>query len=254
MTYAVTLNQEVCHEVRLGRFTAPRGVVPVVPTDDALTGYCHIEIRTPGENELYLAAVCGGRRTHLPAIEKYVVDLSGRRGTRRISEAEWEGATELPRSENRFYPVRPEDRGVQHKGPVLERSGSGWAGRGSGPVDSLLSQSMNRGAVNSWDGYDITYTFLDPSSFGKRNRVQGRYWVDIYDTGSGQPLVRIQGSFHGAEPYHFQGEAAWYGDRYYVMPIGRTLWDQYEFNLRRLLICDVDAAARKSEPVLRERK
>jgi hypothetical protein len=155
MTYTVTLNPEVCHEVRLGRLTAPRSVVPLSP-DDADSGHCRIEIREAGERELYLTAVCGGRRTHLPAIEKYAVDLSGRRSTRRISEAEWEGATELPRSENRFYPVSPEDRGVQYKGPVLERSGPGWAGRGSGPVDSLLSQSMNRGAVNSWDGYDIT--------------------------------------------------------------------------------------------------
>jgi hypothetical protein len=252
MTYTVTLNPEVCREVRLRRFTAPRGVVPTVPTDDASTGYCHIEIRWPGEKELYLTAVCGGRRVSKVAPEKYAVDLSGRKGTRRISDEEWQSAVQLPRSENGFSP-RPDDRGVQYNGPLLEKSGPRWAGIGDEPPRTLLSSSMNRAAVNSWDGFDITHSFLDPTSFGKRNKIQGQYWIDVYETGNARPLVRIQGSFHGAEPYKFQSHEAWYSDRYFLLPVGGTMGSG-DFNLRRLLVCDVDAAAHKTDTMLKERK
>ena len=47
--------------------------------------------------------------------------------------------------------------------------------------------------------------------------------MDIDNTGSGERMIQIEGSFNGAEPYVFQGQAAWYGDRYYVMPVGNTL-------------------------------
>ena len=66
-------------------------------------------------------------------------------------------------------------------------------------------------------------------------------------------MVRLKGSFDGAEPYTFQEGAVWFGDRYYVLPMGRTMGSG-EFSLRRLLVCDVDAAARKAETVLKERK
>jgi len=135
-----------------------------------------------------------------------------------------------------------------------EKSGPKWAGIGEGTVGSFISHDLARLAVNSWDGVDITYSFLDPTSFGQRNKIKGQFWVDIYDIASEQRLIQIQGTFRGAEPGNFQGHAAWYGDRYYVMPVGGTLGSG-EFSLRRLLICDVDAAERsQGNTVLRERK
>jgi hypothetical protein len=92
--------------------------------------------------------------------------------------------------------------------------------RGSGPIKTFLSLSGNRAAVNSWDGVDEVYGFMDLDELFKSSKINGYYWVDIYETSSGQPLVRIQGSFHGAEPCVFQGHAAWYSDRYYIFPIG----------------------------------
>lgn len=248
MTYTVTLNADVCHDMRLGRFTVPAGTSP---RPDVSTGYCHPELRSAGETQLYLTAACHQRGdTWLPAPQKYAVDLIRPRAVRRISEVEWQAAPQLPWAGFGGLDPHPTDRGIQYKGPLLERSGPKWTGVGNGPVRTQLSLSLTRAAVNSWDGFDITYSFLDPTSFGKRNKVVGQYWVDIYETSSGRALLRIRGSFHGAEPYQFQGQAAWYSDRYYVLPIGGTMGNG-EFSLRRLLICDVDAAARKGDTGLK---
>lgn len=253
MTYTVTLNPDVCHEVHLGRLTAPKGTLPVIPFDDVSTGYCRPEVRSAGEDKLFVTAGCHGPRNNwIPSQEKYSVDLSAGARTRRISEAEWESATELPWSEGGMYPKLAEDS-VAYKGPPLRRSGPKWMGIGAGPPWSHLSRTGARAAVNSWDGFEITYTFLDPTSLFARDKVKGDYWVDIYETNSGRPLIRIQGSFHGAEPSMFLGEAAWYSDRYYVMSVGGTTHG-YEFSLRHLLICDADAAIRKGNNVLKERK
>jgi hypothetical protein len=251
MTYTVTPNADVCHDMRLGRFTVPSGAAPV---SNVSTGYCHPELRSAGETQLYVTAACHQRGdTWLPAPQKYSVDLNRSRAVRRISEAEWQAAPQLPwNGTAKGIIPNAQDRGVQYKGPLLERSGPRWQGIGGGSLlpETFLSQSASRAAVNSWDGFDITYSFLDPTSFGKRNKVEGQYWVDIYETSSGRALLRIRGSFHGAEPYQFQGQAAWYSDRYYVIPVGGTMGSG-EFSLRRLLICDIDAAARKGDTGLK---
>ena len=175
--------------------------------------------------------------------------MSGGKGAHLITEKEWEAGNELLRTENGLFP-RPEDSAVVYQGPPMPRSGPKWEGTGGngGPLRTLFTATSNRAAVNSWDGVDITYSFLDPTSLFQRNKVQGSYWIDIYETATAKPLVRIQGSFSGAEPYEFQEHrAGWYSDRYYVLPVGHAA-DTYHFNLRRLLICDVDAASVKAAP------
>lgn len=108
--------------------------------------------------------------------------------------------------------------------------------------------------MNSWDGFDIAHTFLDPTAVFQRDKIRGKYWIDIFNTALGERVIQIQGAFNDAEPYMFQGQASWYGSRYYVMPVGGTLWTG-EFGLRRLLICDVEAATRQgNESGLKQRK
>jgi len=249
MNYTVTLNADVCHEVRLGRFTVP---ADTSGRRDVGTDYCHPELRSAGETRLYLTAACHQRgEVWLPAPQKYAVDLNGPKTLGRISEADWERAPQLPWSGNGLAPSAI-DTGIHYKGLFLERSGPRWAGVGNGPVRTHMSFGLTRAAVNSWDGFDVTYSFLDQTSFLKRDKVVGKYWIDIYGTRSGEALLRIKGSFHGAEPYQFQGQAAWYSERYYVIPIGGTMGNG-EFSLRRLLICDIDAASGKSKTVLKER-
>ena len=249
VSYHTTLNPEACHEVHLGRFTIPKRVAFL---QDAYTGYCRVALRSGGETVLYFGMVClepGG----FPSPEKYAVDLSGRTRTHRIDDEEWRSAQEVRSSLRTIHP-RPEDAGIQYKGPVLPRSGPEWFGEGAGnPAPSHLSLTGIRAAVNSWDGFEIIYSFLDPTSLFKRSKVKGRYWVDLYDTRSAKPLIRIQGSFHGAAPSSFLGYAGFYSDRYYIMPVGGTTHG-YEFSLRRLLVCDADAASHKDNSGFKERK
>jgi hypothetical protein len=250
VTYQVTLNPNACHEVHLGRFTVPKGAAAGM--DHVEAGNCHPDIRTNNEVELYVGIECTNNLTRwLLSPQKYAVDLNRTR-YHRITEEAWQAAKPLSWSVSGLSP-QPEEPGVHYRGPLLERSGPSWSGKGwNTPLRTLLNNSGDRAAVNSWDGVNDVGTILDPTWNG-RNHIKGQFWVDIYETDSAKPLVRIKGSFNGAEPFHFQSQAAWYGDRYYVLPVGGTLGNG-EFGLQRLLICDADAAARKDNTRLKDRK
>jgi hypothetical protein len=109
-------------------------------------------------------------------------------------------------------------------------------------------------AVFSWDGFNIRYSFMDPTSFGRRSRVEGRYWVDLYEAVSGLRLVTIEGSFKGVSPETFlESGPVWYGS-YFVMPMGGLVGGGSSILLQKLLICDADAVSRKRDPSLKEKK
>src|SRR4029077_13251703 len=132
MTYTLTLNPDVCHEVYVGRLTLP---VKAFPVSEVSTGWCRPEIRAAGELELFVTASCAGpRAAWFLSTEKYAVDLSNRRDSRRISETEWQAAAQLSSNDNHgIYPL-PSDRGIHYKGPLLARSAPRWTGvGGSGP-------------------------------------------------------------------------------------------------------------------------
>ncbi|HLX43174.1 MAG TPA: hypothetical protein VKR43_07055 [Bryobacteraceae bacterium] len=251
MTYQVPLYPDTCHEVHLGSFTVPKGAAAGM--DHVEAGNCHPDISTNNEVELYVGIECTNNLTRwLLSPQKYAVDLNRTSRYHRITEEAWQAAKPLLRSTDGFFP-RTDEPGVRYRGPVLERSGPSWSGKGfNAPLPTFLNNSKNRIAVNSWDGINDVGSILDPTWSG-RNHIKGDFWVDIYETESARPLVRIKGSFKNAEPYHFQNEAAWYGDRYYVLPVGGTLGNG-EFGLQRLLICDADAAARKDNTRLKDRK
>lgn len=251
VTYRVTENPEACHDVHLGGWMS---VPPGVIAQNVETGNCRYEFRGGEETLLYVTGVCKARTVWLPAPQKYSVDLSHSYRVRRISDAAWEAAPPLPWSSGGIQPLAGQN-GVQYRGPVLERSAPKWAGEGySQPIRAPLNSSMNRMAVNSWDGINEVHSFMNPASFGLRDKVKGQYWIDIYDTASGERLVKIEGSFKGVGPYVFQGHEAWYGDRYFVMPLGRGLDGSASMSLQRLLICDVNSAGRNDKTRLKERK
>jgi len=251
LTYQVTLSPNACHEIQLPRLTKPR---EIGWTDSVNLGYFHYELRSAGETKIYIGVVTGiGRLNPMDPVfsvrEKYAVDLRRTSNVRRLDETLWQSALPLSRAtEGNYLPKDPEDRGIRvGGGPLLEKSGPRWAGVGEGPVKASMSWTMSRAAVNSWDGYDITYSILDPTAVFKRDKVAGLYWIDIYETLSGASLVKIQGSFRNVHPFEFQGYAtAWYADRFYVMPLNR--------DMRRLLICDADLASRKDNKTLKERE
>ena len=251
VTYRVTLNPGACHEVHLGRLSVPRYCSELI--HDVNTGQCQYGIRSAGNSTLYLTAVCSDIRT-CTAPQKYAVDLRHPDRVHRIDDTAWQAATPLAVS-GLGKGISPNEgqRGVAYHGPLLEKSGPRWKGIGGSLLQSFLSASLNRAAVNSWDGYDVVYSALDPSSYGQRDKVEGQYWIDIFDAPSGQRLVMIQGTFKGIAPVNFQGSAAWYSDRYYVVPLGPPMFAA-DFGMGRLLVCDLDAAASKDKPVLEERK
>lgn len=257
ITYQVTLNPAACHEVHVGKFTVPSDL----PPDIVSTDYFDYKIRPGGESVIFIAAAYGAAAYGVPAgqrltPEKYAVDLSRPKSFRRLSETEWQSGMELKWSDQRGVdPSSPGSRGVQYlRSPVLEKSGPKRAGLGRPglPLKARFSVNMTRAAVNSWDGFDLVNNPLEFS--WHRNKVEGDYWVDIYEVASATPLVRFNGAFKKSQPYQFQGHASWYADRYYVMPMGKFLEPGWRVGMERLLVCDADAAARKIEGSLRERK
>jgi hypothetical protein len=252
VSYRVTLNPDACHEIHLGRLSVPRYCGELI--HDVNTSQCHYEIRTGGESALYLTVVCSDIRT-CTAPQKYAVDLRHPDRVNRIDDTAWQAAIPLAGS-GRGKGIFPTEgqRGVAYRGPLLVRSGPKWMGIGGGSLpETLLSASLSRAAVNSWDGYDVVHSALDPSFFWQRDKVVGRYWIDIYDARTAELLVAIEGGFKKIAPFKFQEKASWYSDRYYVMPLGPAMFAS-DFGMSRPLVCDVDAAARKQETGLKERK
>jgi hypothetical protein len=194
------------------------------------------------------AAACDEGRPHswLVAREKYAVDLNHPDKAREIDEITWESAAPLKRADVRWAPSRVGERGVQDKGKLFEKSGPSWMGKYGQPVDAHVSASGGRIAVNSWEGIeDHGGDQAGYPGFIWQVHVKGRYWIDIYDTASAKPLARIQGAFHGPSPSSFLGyNPAFYSDRFYILPVGGTTGPDHGFNLRRLLVCDLDAMGR----------
>lgn len=131
VSYDVTQNPAACHEVRLGSLTKP----PEVPYEEVSGGYCHAEIRSALETEIYLTAACDftkGFKTRYPlSREKYAVDLSRPNKVRRIDEKAWDSAMPLPRYVGAIdVPRNPQERGITYNGHVLRKSGPKWAGIG----------------------------------------------------------------------------------------------------------------------------
>jgi hypothetical protein len=251
ISYQVTLNAGACHEVHLGKFTLPEETGPVM--EGPTFGRCEMAVRSGGESELFFGVACHGRAGSMPfAPEKYAADPSHPGKARRIDETTWQSAPVLPRSTKGGPPDRREP-GYWYQGHLLERSGPSWYGEGTPElIDTRWSWSMNRAAIHSWNGINETHSILDPTSFG-RNHVKGHFWIDMYDVATAEPLIRIRGSFNGPVPSAFMGQAVFYSDRYYVIPAGRNTADG-EFRMQHLLICDLDAAAKKDNRGLRQRK
>lgn len=243
--------------MHLGSLTKPPEISYI--DDGVNAGYCHLEIRSAGETDLYLAAACQFDTPHSQAFpltkEKYAVDLSRSDRVRTIDEKTWQSGQPLLRSgRGGIMPTHPTDQGVSFGGRVFDKSGTKWSGVGGGPVPEIVSPVVDLGlariAVYSWDGFDIRYDFLDPSALFEKDKVKGQFWIDLYEVASGRRLAQIAGRFDGADPGRFMGNASWYGNRFFVMPIGKTSWPG-TYNLRRLLICDIDAAARMSGSALK---
>jgi hypothetical protein len=181
--------------------------------------------------------------------EKYSVDLSHPEAVQLVDENIWEAATVLDRGTDGTWNAYLKEPASPSR---LEKSGPKWGG-------DAASQGRSRAAVYSWSG-----TVRDPigpppyegsvaDSIGglffpwTQPRYEGRYWTDIYDVESATRLVQIRGDFRRESPDNFQGKARWFASRFYLMPLEpNTLFHVplKRDGMRRLLICDIDSAAK----------
>ena len=214
----------------------PRGVTEA---DAVVFGPFDLQLRAAGENEILLAGRYhnGNESTG----QKYAVTLKHPPRVRRITDAEWDSGGKL-RLGDGCIPPEDLETGIRYQGRVFQRSGTAWKGKGvSPPPCSPLSPGKTHVAVASWDGIAQQYGIFDLDAGFKRSNVHGKYWLDIYETGSGRALMRIEGAFRGSIPDNLFWRY-WFSDRYFVMPIGHTSWAG-SLPLSHLLICDMNAAA-----------
>jgi hypothetical protein len=228
LTYRVTENAAACSEVRIPKWTRQAGGgVDLWPIS---TWGCEYDVRSQGKT-IYIGLSCGSV-TYWRMMEKYGVDLSHTEEIRKIDEATWDAGTVL--EPEKF--AQPEQaifqpNALKYQSHLYPKSGLNWDQYGK----ALISPGKSRMAVYSYDGVvKRSYEF----SF-KPQRFDGTYWTEIYDVASTNRLIQIRGEFHGVDLTEFQGKSYWLGGRFFLQPLEVR-------GMRRLLICDVDAAAKAS--------
>jgi hypothetical protein len=243
VSYRVTVGAGACHELRVSTWTPPEEMTSRLQTIQS--GNSVYEIRTPREGELYIGLSCPTPRgKSWPVPEKYVANLKSGR-VERLDNSVWESALGLQRTSKFLFPLIFQDRGIEYGGHILEKSGPKWAGPYDRPdIYPLISPMHTRLVLNSWDGI-VRYVPLEGPLLA-RDKVKGKFWIDLYDVASARRMIQIQGSFNGSPPSDIQGAAAWFTEQYYVLPLAPK-------GMRRLLVCDVDAADRMSGSGLKQR-
>ncbi len=222
ISYKVADTANACQEVHIPKWTNPD------PNSLGIdTSVCRYSFRSPDSSSLFVGVMCNMKR----AQEKYAIDSRLRGGVRRLSESEWDSASPLWPSGSRSD-LRPQADGLAFLGHLFPKSGRKW-----GPGDNAsVNQGSTRIVVYSWGGV-IDYCTNGPFNCYKwDDHVHGNYWIDLFDVQSATRLIRIQGKFRGREPGDVESPSVWPNSRYFVVPVEPK-------GMRRLLVCDVDAAA-----------
>ena len=233
VSYKVTLGAEFCHEVTFPKWTAAPGRhpnwLPKVAADTSDS--CHYLVRQGGR-AVFFGVSCFSDGS-LESPEHYAGSLGKRTQVSPLTASDWDSGQRLPEAPLGAFGLVESTHALLYRGQEYPRSGPAWHGDGSTSFFQLLSLSGARIAVTSWDGvdYDPGMHSIFPPAY-----AHGRHWLDIYDVPSVGALVRIQGGFRGPDYLSMLSAFRhWYGDRYFVMPLKN--------NLRRALICDLDAAS-----------
>jgi hypothetical protein len=229
VTYRVAENAGACSEVRVPKWTRPE--VDRDPTFPVSTWGCAYDVRSAGRGSIYLGLSCGSAG-YWSMKEKYAVDVSKPQSVRLIDGGGWQVANVLePANLTEPEHARFQSNGLEYQGHMYPKSGPNWDLYGK----ALASPGQSRIAVYSYEG--IVQRSYEPS-FGPQ-RFEGTYWTEIYDVASAKRLIQIRGGFNGVDLTELQGKSYWYGGRFFLQPLEVK-------GMRRLLICDVDAAARSN--------
>jgi hypothetical protein len=233
LSYQVADGSGACQEVRIPAWSRPY-----------LTSGCQYDFRSPHRDLVYLGLTCEAGGIWYRSRQKYLLIPLGPKTAERISQADWDASPVLWTSEQGDSGGRsPSDSlaYVEYKGRRFSRSGPKW------PVSTskdLLSPGRARIAIFSWDGVirypgggdEGGFLFVTPGHF------RGKYWIDIYDIASAARLIQIHGDFHGFDPIGGARSNMFLTGRYYVFSL------DYEKE-RKMLVCDVDAAARNKDAI-----
>jgi hypothetical protein len=174
-----------------------------------------------------------GPRPYSPA--KYRIDPATGR-IRKATEGEWDRAEPFFVYRDSTLPagldMNPEKHLI-YKGKEFVRRGAQW------PLPSedaaRLSPDGSFLAVNSWDGEMKICPELAP--LGCRDRIQGTYYVEIYDAASASLILSLSGQFQGVEPLALFLRSAWASKNFYFLPLDTV-------KMNRFVFCDVEKAAK----------
>ncbi len=175
-----------------------------------------------------------GPRLYSPA--KYRVDLSTGR-VQSATDSEWSSAqpyATLRDSIAEGANMKPEDRLV-YKGKEFVRRGAQWPLMSKDA--SRLSPDGSFLATNSWDGETRICPELT-SKLGCRDRIQGSFYVEVYDTGTANILLSLHGQFQGLDPEDLFLRSGWASKGFFVLPLDPA-------SLNRFVLCDIRQAAPK---------
>jgi hypothetical protein len=228
LTYLVSDNAGACHEVRIPKWTRPQDQAEPWPVSSWGCGY---DLRSPSQTSVYIGLSCGSSG-YWRMNEKYRIDLGNSRSVSAADGGSWDTAAVLePENPRSLEQATYQPSGLQYRSHIFPKSGPNWDLYDK----ASASPGETRVAVYSYDG--IVERSYEPS-FGPQ-RFDGTYWTEIYDVASGKRLLQIHGKFKGIDLTELQGKSYWYSGRYFIQPLE-------VYGMRRLLICDIDAAARSS--------
>jgi hypothetical protein len=125
------------------------------------------------------------------------------------------------------FDLKPEDD-LKYKGKAFVKRGAQWPLYGSDAA-SRLSPDGRFLAVNSWDG---EMRICPELALGCQDRIQGNYYIAIYNAASATLVLPLSGEFQGVEPRALFSRSAWASSRYYVLPLDTQ-------NMKRFVLCDV---------------
>ncbi len=231
----IVLGSQACSIIPLPRmWEKPSALNPLVWPDFGDPGFLQIR-RLRNRNSVLLMGLStnsgSGSSTAQPeSPTRFFVDLSTRQP--KVTDAPpgiWEMAEPLARfDEVNQGPVRSEGKAVVFKGMRFPLTGEHIL------VSTDISVKESPGtrfvAIASYNGIEGA-----PGPFNFGPRIEGTYFIDIYDVKTGTKKIALSVLFRDISPGRLQFHSYWYDNRYYVVPLAPMT--------QPVIFCDIEKLA-----------